>query len=315
MVALIVAGCLAFPGSVRAQAAPPEKPDKGIASPETLSRGFEQSIAHLQESLKTWESRVPAAEADLAQTQKELDNLQVAVASLKAAMVLEKLPMLQVEELLSSYGDREKALKGKLKDLAQEIDDLKKKQQEHVEAQNALRVQLSIIQAKNPEAAPPELQQAFLTYLNLAGDRDRLMTRVLDQLAQRRRLLEQEQELLAGLMPQLQQLEAAWKSQLLKRPVAAVPFREQVALAWKSLADYSPAGLGLAQWPGGIRTPERLSLGAPGPHRRPARLHPAVGVEHPVVQCPGDPAIPDLEGAGRRCPSAAVVCPGTGPGG
>jgi potassium-dependent mechanosensitive channel len=38
------------------------------------------------------------------------------------------------------------------------------------------------------------------------------------------------------LMPQLQQLEAAWKSQLLKRPVAAVPFWEQVAQAWQSLA-------------------------------------------------------------------------------
>ncbi len=120
--------------------------------------------------------------------------------------------MLQVEELLASYSDREKALKGKLKDLDQEIEALKKSRQEDVEAQNALRVQLSIIQAKNPEAATPELQQAFLTFLNLAGDRDRLMAQVLDQLVQWRRLLEQEQELLAGLTPQLQQLEDAWKA-------------------------------------------------------------------------------------------------------
>ena len=209
MAALIVAGFLAFPGSVRAQAVPTEKPEQGIASPEPLSRGFEQSIAQLQEYLKTWESRVPAAEADLAQTQKELDNLQVAVATVKATMVLKKVPMLQVEELLGLYADREKALKGKLKDLGQEIDDLKKRQQEHVESQNALRVQLSIIQVRNPEAVSPELQQAFFTYLKLAGERDRLMTRVLAQLTQRRRLLEQEQELVAGLMPQLQQLEAA----------------------------------------------------------------------------------------------------------
>ena len=256
MVALIVAGFLAFPGSVRAQAVPPEKPEKGIASPETLPRGFEQSIAQLQEYLKTWESRVPAAEADLAQTQKELDNLQVAVASVKATMVLQKLSMLQVEELLDLYADREKALKGKLKDLGQEIDDLKKSQQEHVESQNALRVQLSIIQAKNPAAVTPELQQAFLTYLNLAGDRDRLMTRVLAQLEQRRRLLEQEQELLAGLTPQLQQLEAAWKSQLLKRPAAAVPFREQVVLAWKSLAVIPQRGW---DWLNGLVESGRLS--------------------------------------------------------
>jgi potassium efflux system protein len=256
MAALIVAGFLAFPGSVRAQAAPLEKPEPGIASPETLPRGFEQSIVQLEESLKQWESRVPATEADLAQTQKELDDLQVAVAAVKATMVLEKLPMLQVEGLLTSYGDREKALKGKLKDLGHEIDDLKKRQQKHLEAQNSLRVQLSIIQAKNPEAATPELQQAFLTYVNLAGNRDRLMTQVLDQMAQRRRLLEQEQELLAGLTPQLQQLEADWKSQLLKRPVAAVPFREQVAQAWKSLAIIPQRGW---DWLNGLVESGRLS--------------------------------------------------------
>jgi len=236
MVAVIVAACLAFPGSVRAQAAPPEKPEKGIASPQTLPRGFEQSIEQLRETLKAWKSRVPVAAADLAQTQKELDNLQVAVASLKATMVLQRLPLLQVQELLDVYADREKALKGKLKDLGQEIDELKKGRQENVESQNALRVQLTIIQAKGPEAVTPELQQAFLTYLNLVGDRDRLMTRVIDQLEQRRRLLEQEQELVVGLSPQLRQLEADWKGQLLKRPAAAISFREQVVQAGKSLA-------------------------------------------------------------------------------
>ena len=236
MAAVIVAGFLTFPGPVRAQAVQPEKPEKGIASPQTLPRRFKQNIAPLQENLKTWESRVPAAAADLAQTQKELDNLQVAVASLKATMVLQRLPLLQVEELLDLYADHEKALTGKLQDLAREIDELKKSQQEQVESQNALRVQLSIIQARGPAAVTPELQQAFLTYLNLAGDRDRLMTRVLDQLEQRRLLLEQEQELLAGLTPQLKQLEADWKGQLLKRPAAGVPFRKQVIRAWKSLA-------------------------------------------------------------------------------
>ena len=221
LAAMIAAGFLAFPGPVQAQAAAPEKPEKGITSPQALPRGFEHSIAQLQEQLKAWKSRVPAAAADLAQTQKELDQFQVAVATVKATLVLEKLPLLQVQELLDSFADHEKGLKGKLKDLGQEIDALNRSRQEQVESQNALRVQLSIIQAKDPAALPPKLQQTFLTYLNLAGDRDRLMTRVLDQLEQRRRLLEQEQELLAGLTPQLKQLEADWKGQLLKRPAAA----------------------------------------------------------------------------------------------
>ena len=256
LVVVIVAGLLAFPGSVRAQAAPPEKPEQGIASPETLPRGFEQSIVQLQENLKTWQSRVPVAEADLAQTQKELDNLQVAVAAAKATMALQRLPLLQVQELLALYADREKALKGKLKDLSQEIDELKNNQQGYVESQNTLRVQLNIIQGKDPAAVTPGLQQAFLTYLNLGGDRDRLLTRVLAQLERRRRLLEQEQELLAGLTPQLQQLEADWKGQLLKRPAAAVPFRKQVVQVWKSLAVIPQRGW---DWLNGVVASGRLS--------------------------------------------------------
>jgi len=256
MAAVIVAGFLAFPGPVRAQAVQPEKPEKGVASPQTLHRGFEQGIAQLQENLKTWESRVPAAATDLAQTQKELDHLQVTVASLKATMILERLPLLQVQELLDLYADQDKGLQGRLKDLGREIDELKKSQQKQVESQNVLRVQLSIIQARDPAAVTPELQQAFLTYLNLAGGRDRLQTRVLDQLEQRRRLLEQEQELLAGLTPQLKQLEADWKGQLLKRPVAAVPFREQVVKAWKGLAVIPQQGW---DWLNGLGASGRLS--------------------------------------------------------
>ena len=256
MAAVIVAGFLAFPGPVRAQAVQPEKPEKGVASPQTLHRGFEQGIAQLQENIKTWESRVPAAATDLAQTQKELDHLQVTVASLKATMILERLPLLQVQELLDLYADQDKGLQGRLKDLGREIDELKKSQQKQVESQNVLRVQLSIIQARDPAAVTPELQQAFLTYLNLAGGRDRLQTRVLDQLEQRRRLLEQEQELLAGLTPQLKQLEADWKGQLLKRPVAAVPFREQVVKAWKGLAVIPQQGW---DWLNGLGASGRLS--------------------------------------------------------
>src|SRR5665648_175053 len=98
MAAVIVAGFLAFPGPVRAQAAPVEKPEKGIASLQALPQGFEQGIAQLQDQRQAWESRVTTAAADLAQTQKELDKFQVAAASMKATMVLQRLPLLQVQE-------------------------------------------------------------------------------------------------------------------------------------------------------------------------------------------------------------------------
>jgi potassium efflux system protein len=238
------------------QAVPPEKPGSGIASPQALSQGFEQGIAHLQESLKAWESRVGAASEELARTQKELENLQVAVASAKATMVLRKLPLLEVQELLVTYGDKEKDLKSKFKDLVQEIEALKKNQQDQLVSENALRVQLTIIEANQPQALTSEIQQAFLTYLTLAGNRDRLIAQALDLLTQQQRFLQKEKELIDGLAPSLKHLEDSWKAELLKRPAQAVPLREQVVQAWQSLATIPARGW---QWLNGQVESGRLS--------------------------------------------------------
>ena len=242
IMALALVGFLVSPWPVRAQAVHPEKPEGGIASPQALPQGFEQGIAWLQESLKAWESRVGAATTELARTQKELENLQVAVASLKATMILQKLPLPQVQALLVTYTDKEKDLKAKLNELGQEIEALKQDQQSQLTAENALRVQLTIIQANNPQALTPELQRSFLSYLKLAGNRDRLADQVLNLLVQRRQLLQKEKELIDGITPQLKHLEDSWKAELLKRPVQAVTFREQVVRAWQSLATIPARG-------------------------------------------------------------------------
>ncbi|MGA9755227.1 MAG: mechanosensitive ion channel domain-containing protein [Desulfobaccales bacterium] len=242
MMALAMVVVLVPPWPVRAQAAPPEKLEKGAAQSQTLLQGFEAGITHLQEDLKGWESRLVAAADKVAQTTQEMDHLQVAVASLKATMVLQKLPLPRVQELLAAYAGQEKELRGKIKDLSQEIDALKQDQQTQLSLQNALRVQLNIIQAKEPAALPPELEPAFLHYLALAGVRDALVVRVLDQLEQQRRLLQQEQELLVGLEPPLKQLEDAWKTELLKRPPEAVPLWQQVPRVWQNLATIPARG-------------------------------------------------------------------------
>jgi potassium efflux system protein len=242
LTALALVLLLTSPLAARAQAEPPEKPESGITSPQALPQGFEQGIAHLQESLNKWESRQGAATEELARIEKELESLQVAVASLKATMVLRKLPLLEVQGLLVTFGDKEKDLRSRLKSLEQEIDGLKKVQQNHLASENALRVQFTIIQANQPQALPPQSQQLFLDYLKLAGNRDRLMTQVLDLLTRQRRLLEKERELLDGLVPQLKQIEDTWKAELLKRPTRAVPLRDQVVEAWQSLATIPARG-------------------------------------------------------------------------
>ncbi|MFZ5448504.1 MAG: mechanosensitive ion channel domain-containing protein [Thermodesulfobacteriota bacterium] len=242
LLVLAVAGFLSVPYSVGAQAVQPAKPGSGIASPQALAQGFEKGIAQLQESLKVWESRVEGATEKLTQTQKDLDNLQVAVASLKAAMILQKIPLLQLQELMASYGSKEKDLKNSLKDLDQEIEALTKDRENYLTSENDLRVQLTIIRANQPQVVTPELQSAFLKYLNLAGDRDKLTAQVLESLQQRRQLLLNEIELIAGLASQLKQLEDTWKAELLKRPEQAVPFLEQVFRAWHSIVSIPELG-------------------------------------------------------------------------
>jgi len=256
MVAVIVAACLAFPCQARPQAASLEKPEKGGAASHNLLRGFKSGIGQLRENLKEWEFRQAAAAERLALTQKKLADLQVTVASLKAAMVLQKLPLLRVQELQAAYGAREKELKKALKDLDHEIAALKKDGQDYLESQNALRMQIGIIGAHASEPLPPEMQASFLNYLNLAKRRDDLLVRVLDHLEQRRRLLQQEYDLLAGLAPQLNQLEEVWKNELLKRPAESVPIWDQVPRIYRSLATLPERG---QDWLAGLVQSGRLS--------------------------------------------------------
>ncbi len=254
--AVIVAGFLAFPWTAHPQAAPPEKPEAGRAPSEVLLQGFQTGMAQLEKSLKAWESQAAAADDRLAQTKERLEQLQVKVATLKATMVLHKIPLLRVKELLVTYADRDKDLKGEIRDLDQRINELKKDRQDQLASQNALRVQLGIIQTRAPEAVTPELQQAFLDYLNLAARRDDLVAQLVDRLEQRRRLLAEEQDLLAELFPQLRQLEEAWKAELLKRPVEAVPIWEQVPRLFRNLADLPARGW---SWLGDLVQSGRLS--------------------------------------------------------
>jgi small-conductance mechanosensitive channel len=236
MMAVALAGSLALPWSTWAQGTQPEKPPSKMTSPQALPKGFARGIADLQEGLKQWRSHLAGATEKLAQTQEELDQLQVAVASIKATMVLEKLTLLQVQELTDTFDKKAKNLNSALKDLDQKIETLKKDQQDYIAAVNDLRVQFTIIQNRAPQTLPPKAQQLYLAYLKLADERDQLAAQVQSRLEQQRRLLQKAKDLVESLAPQLHQLEKTWKAELLKRPAHAVPFQQQVLRAWQSLA-------------------------------------------------------------------------------
>ena len=235
MLALALVGGLAVPGVAGAQAAHQEKPGHKITSPQALPKTLTRGITHLQESLKQWQVKVSAATEKLAQTQKGLNQLQVEVASVKATMALKKLPMVRTQELVGVYENKEKQLKSDLKELEQEIETLKKDQQDYLTSENSLRVQITIIQNKAPQDFLAEAQQLYLNYLNLAGERDQLVAQVVGLLQQRRQLLLEAKELVDGLTPQVKHLEKTWKAELLRRPTHAVPFLQQIVRVVQSL--------------------------------------------------------------------------------
>jgi len=256
MLAIFLVGCLMGAGPARGQAVPTVQPEREAVSPQALTRGFTKGMTRLEEDNQEWDARLVAAAEQVARAREELDGLQVAVASLKAGLILEKPALVQVQEYLATYGDQARAVQQGLKDLDREIEAIRNSREAQIEAQNALRMQLSIIQTKDPQAVTPALQESYLGYLNRAGTQDGLMTRVLEQLQARRQFLETEKALLDDLLPRLQKLEEAWKAELLKRPVQAVPFWEQMARVWQNLAALPARGW---EWLGNLMASGRLS--------------------------------------------------------
>ncbi len=206
-------------------------------SPESLPKVLAAGAANLQSLIKPLATRLAVSQQQLGQAQNDLKNLQIAVASLRAALAVEKPPMTQVQELLATYAFLDAQAKERARTLAGESEALKQEIVSETVAQNTLRNQVSFLQATGgPAVASPELQQALSTYLQLADSRDRLTAQVWGNLDQARQLLDQERQLLAGLQPDLKKMEETWRTELLQRPPSRLSLREQLVSLLAGLA-------------------------------------------------------------------------------
>ncbi|MCX5893196.1 MAG: hypothetical protein NTW80_09535, partial [Deltaproteobacteria bacterium] len=214
-----------------------EQPAAAALSPESLPKVLAEGAATLQGRIKSLSARLTDSQQQLSRTENNLKNLQIAVASLRAALAVEKAPLTQVQELLATYAVLEDQAQERAKSLAAKSDALKQEIASETVAQNTLRNQLGVLHAAGePTAASPELQRALSTYLQLADRRDRLAAQVWGNLDQTRQLLDQEGQLLADLQPELKRFEAAWKTDLLQRPPSQMSFKEQLASLLAGLA-------------------------------------------------------------------------------
>jgi potassium efflux system protein len=214
----------------------PARMEAPISSPQALPRILAAGAADLEKQMGPWRSRVAESGQNLARAQEDLRHLQVAVASVQASLAVQKPPLSQVQELLATYTALESDLKSGSKDLAQQIQRIKQTWEDEIRSQNTLRAQMEVLRGKEPGLLPPELEQSFLRYLQLADTRDRLRAQELDYLEGRRTALEAARQLLSELLAHLQKLEKTWQAALLQRQAQSEPLGEQVARVWANLA-------------------------------------------------------------------------------
>ena len=206
-------------------------------SPEALPMILAEGATGLESKIKALEARLADSQRQLAERGGDLKDLQLAVASLRAALAVTKPPLTQVQELLASYAILEARAQDRAKSLAGETEALRQEMAAETVAGNTLRIQVGILQAAgDATATSPEMQQALSRYLQLADSRDQLAGRVWNNLDQTRKILEQERQLLAGLQPDLKNLEETWKTELLKRPPSRQSLMEQLGYLWVGLA-------------------------------------------------------------------------------
>ncbi len=237
---LIVLLAAASLGLAQATPAPPARLEQLAAealSPEALPQVLSDGAASLQEKIKPLQYRLTESQQQLEQAQNDLRNLRVSVAAARAALAVERPPLGQIQGALASYALLDTQAKGRAKALSGESEALKREISADTVAQNTLRLQVDFLQTVGePTVTSPEMQQALSNYLQLADRRDQLATQVWNNLDKSLQVLEQERQLLAGLQPDLQKLEEAWKTELLKRTPTQLSLRQQLSRFWVSLA-------------------------------------------------------------------------------
>ena len=231
---------LAQPAPPQPAPAPPARQEQlatAVISPEVLPQVLSEGAASLESRIKVLEARLAQSQQQLAERDRGWKNLQVGVASLRAVLAVTKPPLVQMQEVVTSYSLLESRAKDRAMALADDSEALRKEMSAATVAENTLRIQVSILQAAgDPTATSPEMQQALSNYLQLADRRDQLASQVWNNLDQARKILEQEKQLLAGLQPDLKNLQEAWKAELLERPASRQSLPEQLRSLLASLA-------------------------------------------------------------------------------
>ena len=229
-------------------ARPPEKVAAPATSPEALPRLFAEGAVALEKEFTVLKARTAAAFRALSRAEKETREHQAALAALKASLAVKSLPLSQAEEAVKNYSLKEERVGARLKELAQEIDTLKKEQAAKETSQATLKGELARLQAGGPAVARSrEIKASFQRYQSLATRHQAASALLLQTLQKENQILEKDRLLLAESLAELKKYgEETWKAELLKRQTP-VSFWQEVVLIAQTLLALPGQGYGWLQ--------------------------------------------------------------------
>jgi small-conductance mechanosensitive channel len=206
-----------------------------VTSPESLPQVFSEGSERVKEQIGSLRSVVKEKKDALAESEKQIADLRVSVATVKALLAISALPAHRVEEVVGVFDARKESLDAHTSQLEIDKETLVKEQTASAASMKTLDAEIgSLRSAGRNDVWTPEMEGAYEAYLQLARIRDHWLDLSMEALERRARLLREGQAVLEGIQPQLAGLKEAWKQEITKRE-APLSVREQTAKVLQTL--------------------------------------------------------------------------------
>ena len=192
---------------------------------------FSDGAKDLREKAKDASERAGQVQSSLADTAKQLQELQLKIAMLKTAMEVKSISPPVVDQILNTYSANEAQLSSEASSLRDEIEELKKSRAKDAASEAAVKVQTQILKSSTaPRVWSGQIESAYGQYEDAQVGFAIATNGLLSVLTQELGLVKQQKELLGGVLAPLKNLQQAFMAELLQRGQTASFWQQMVAL-------------------------------------------------------------------------------------
>ncbi len=214
-----------------------------------LTDVLNRSAESLKKEAKQAADHTAQVRSSLAETTAKLQEMQTKIAILKAGMEAETLPAPVIGEILNTFSANEQSLSSRLDTLTGEIKDAEKRKAKQDASRSAIDAQIQILKSmKQSGAWSDKIQSAYDKYTQACTAFADASGGLISTLTQKERLLNQEKELLVGVLPRLKILQQAFIDELLQRSRTEPLGRQLGDLLRRIFALPGQAWVGFSWW-------------------------------------------------------------------